>query len=85
MQILSIDGIEVRDYKHDNVIKLFQEKESLNLIVLPSRYRDVSTMGLMCTHTTSAHNHTLSTCVHTRTYIKAQTNIAFNIQIFFWF
>ena len=41
-QILSIDGVEVRDYKHENVIKLFQDKESLNLIVLPSRYRDVS-------------------------------------------
>ncbi|XP_065911252.1 leucine-rich repeat and death domain-containing protein 1-like isoform X2 [Dysidea avara] len=45
-QILSINGMEVRDCGHKHVIQLFKEQESLNLTVLPNRYRDSKTVRI---------------------------------------
>ena len=72
-QILSIDGVEVRDYKHENVIRLFQDKESLNLIVLPSIYRDVSYLEVTCMQWDIQRTYI---CIYTDTY-----TVFFNVNI----
>jgi membrane-associated protease RseP (regulator of RpoE activity) len=38
-QILSIDGVDVRDFQHSNTVKIFQTKDKLELTLLPSKFK----------------------------------------------
>ena len=42
MQIVSVDGVLVRDLEHNHVVKMFQTKDRVELILLPLKFKGVS-------------------------------------------
>ena len=41
-QIVSIDGMQVKDREHSDVVKMFQTRDDVSLVVLPARFKSVS-------------------------------------------
>ena len=46
IQILSIDGIQLKTLEHIDVVKMFQTRDKVSLVILPTLYKSVSWMYL---------------------------------------
>ena len=42
LQIVSIDGLQVKELEHPDVVKMFQTRDKVSLVILPARYKTVS-------------------------------------------
>lgn len=45
-QIVSIDGKQVKHREHSDVVKMFQTRDDVSLVVLPARFKTVSCTSL---------------------------------------
>lgn len=45
-QIVSIDGKQVKHREHSDVVKMFQTRDDVSLVVLPARFKTVSCTGI---------------------------------------
>ena len=42
MQIVSIDGMDVKHLEHADVVKAFKSRDKVSLVILPARFKSVS-------------------------------------------
>lgn len=45
-QIVSIDGMQVKHREHSDVVKMFQSRDDVSLVVLPAKFKTVSCTSL---------------------------------------
>ncbi len=47
LQIVSIDGQQLRDLEHSHVVKMFQTRDRVSLRILPARFKRVSVVDTL--------------------------------------
>lgn len=55
---MSIDGQQLRDLEHSDIVKMFQTREKVSLCILPARFKTVSSVPDMCTLTETTNEIT---------------------------